>query len=707
MFLTMPLRSVRVLFLAASVLAAGSIPAQAGWTDCATDPPERAIDSCSEMLALYPDAGTYWALALRKRSEAHFQLKAYDKAIDDLDRLIAGGYGLAEDWGRRSDSQAWLDNWDEALGDAERAVSLDPADDTLRWSLAIAETETRRHAEAIKHLTELTEAYPKDEAVWGKLAWNHFKLGQYETALGIYAKAIGLKDDDADLWVQRGMTEDALGRSQEAEKSFSAALRHAPRNADALYWRARVRQDLGDLDGAIEDISMAVAIDPAPLFRMRRVYINIARGEIDAADRELDGVWAEETNESDKHYLKGRIQAARGEHAAAVVSFDAAVAADKDATLSIYEGAMSLRALGQNEKAEQRFSDVLKRWPEDSYTYYMRSAVRLDLGDADGALEDANAAIRFDPDSSEAYRRRAQVYAQKMLYARSEADCRMALEIDPDNVDAHQECAWAAWALDALDRALADYDALLARYPFDVALIGERAELLYEIGRRDEALSEAERAVKMQPMSSAALRHRGAVFDQDGRYRSAFADYSRAIGADPQDGWSYQLRAGWYLEQGLFAQGLADCETMAEKLPEAPASYRCLARAAWAAGDAEQTLKWLDKALSLNANYGAAHYDRAVVASRRGDRQEAIGHLDRTVALNYRVADSLLMRGDLRADLGQPGPALDDYRKAEALLSGELRDTAMRRITGLAEELRDKAGRESLAHSRRARHGGL
>ncbi len=639
----------------------------AAWSSCITDPPQEALVSCTKMIETFSKPGHIWATALRERAIAHLDLKNYRETIADLDRLIAERFGTAEDYALRSDAHSWLGDWEKTLADAEEAFKLDPANPAFKWRVAVAESETDRYDNALRRFIELREAYPWDALLESKIGLVHYRLGRLDDALKGYKLALAVTPGDSALWVDRGVIEHELDRREEAVSSLGEAIRVDPRNANAFYWRARVRLAQDEVALALKDIEAAIALDPSLDNRLQRAYINLAAEDAAAARKDLEEARRLPGLEAEKTYIEGRIHAVEGKFEAALEAFARTLAQDSEFTSALYESARAHRALGDNKKAEEQLTAVLARWPEDSQSYYLRAGARLDLDDLDGALADANDAARLNPGSAFAFARRSAIYTRKMLYEKASADCRKALSIDPENADALSDCASAAWRLDELERALADYDVLLKRFPDDAALIGERAELLFAMERKAEAFAEAERAVRKNPASPDALLHRGAILEQDGQFQASFNDYEKAIGLDPENGWGYEARAYWFIGEGQIAQALADCKTMAEKLPKAPASYRCLSRASWEAGEMKDAMDFLDKARTLNENYGPAYYDRAVMQRQHGLYEEALSNLSTAVSLSFRKTESLILRGDTHWDLGDTVAALRDYKAAAAI----------------------------------------
>jgi predicted Zn-dependent protease len=73
-----------------------------------------------------------------------------------------------------------------------------------------------------------------------------------------------------------------------------------------------------------------------------------------------------------------------------------------DGEIHIWQGAMLTR-LNRQQEAEAAFAAARPAYADETTYLVTRSNIRLQAGDPDGAYADAQAAVRADPDSAQAY----------------------------------------------------------------------------------------------------------------------------------------------------------------------------------------------------------------------------------------------------------------------------------------------------------------
>ena len=99
--------------------------------------------------------------------------------------------------------------------------------------------------------------------------------GQYEGAILDCSAAIALDPKDADYYINRGATYDALKCYELARNDYNKALRLSPNNPDAYNNRGVCCRLAGDYAQALEDYNSAIALSPnfAMAYRNRaRLY---------------------------------------------------------------------------------------------------------------------------------------------------------------------------------------------------------------------------------------------------------------------------------------------------------------------------------------------------------------------------------------------------------------------------------------------------
>lgn len=130
--------------------------------------------------------------------------------------------------------------------------------------------------------------------------------------------------------------------------------------------------------------------------------------------------------------------------------------------------AMALLTVGLRNAAEDVFTAMLARWPDDAYALASRAHLRAELGRRSQAIADAQRLVDVHPSRSAAdWFNLAYLLEEAERYEEAEAAFRRATELDPE-----------------LDRAW-----------YGLALVLIRRHQL------DEAVAALERNTKLQPMS--------------------------------------------------------------------------------------------------------------------------------------------------------------------------------------------------------------
>jgi tetratricopeptide (TPR) repeat protein len=130
--------------------------------------------------------------------------------------------------------------------------------------------------------------------------------------------------------------------------------------------------------------------------------------------------------------------------------------------------AMALLTLGLRDAAEDAFSAMLARWPDDAYALASRAHLRAQMGRRSQAIADAQRLVEVHPARSAAdWFNLAYLLEEAERYDEAEPAFRRATELDPQ-----------------LDRAW---------YGLGLVLIRQQ--------RLDEAVAALERNTKLQPMS--------------------------------------------------------------------------------------------------------------------------------------------------------------------------------------------------------------
>jgi tetratricopeptide (TPR) repeat protein len=426
----------------------------------------------------------------------------------------------------------------------------------------------------------------------------------------------------------RGVAWALLGELKRARADLDGAVAADPKHIEARRWRADVRAQDGDLEGALQDATAAARLEP---YEHR--------------------------------------------HTLAVAGY----------LLKLKRESQALDAL----ESLERESPEVRNDPSFLHTratIFAQSA----LAKKDGqlklaiALTDLNRAVKLDPSQPHSWLLRAQVYMVTRRTKSALASMGRALTLDPDNVAyltmrgiLHVERKDAPRALDDLGRAAAlSPDAPLVR----MFLAGA----LRRLGDFDTALREYERGqescrspnvvwLEIPGMEMSPRKVEGQLLENGARVRlalrqfdRALADAARALALDPKEHNFWALRAEIHWARGARAACITDyrkaCE-VANTPTKKQAHLLSISVAHYQSGDTAKAVKACEEALALDPSAARAH-SRLGTMLRYTEPQRALASFTRALKLKPGLIEAYRRRAETYLRLDRKEEALADFREA-------------------------------------------
>jgi lipoprotein NlpI len=165
-----------------------------------------------------------------------------------------------------------------------------------------------------------------------------------------------------------------------------------------------------------------------------------------------------------------------------------------------------------------------------------RAAAYSKTGNFDGAMDDANAALKLKPDWPELFRLRGALYLHRRDYAHALDDFDAAIRLKADSAEAHSA----------------------------------RAEVRLLQGNGDAAITDLDLAISLKPYLSILYTARGTAYLQTGKTSQAMADFDEAIRRAPKDFAGYYGRWLADYKLGRLSAGIADLQTILSLQPNKP-----------------------------------------------------------------------------------------------------------------------------------------
>jgi tetratricopeptide (TPR) repeat protein len=264
---------------------------------------------------------------------------------------------------------------------------------------------------AARSAFERADGLAHSSATLVRLAHLAFIEGDSSSAVGMARKAVDLSDDEGAgderaAWYryQLGDVLLATGDVAGARSAMDGAVAADDGSYLAHWGRSRVLSEQGDLDGAIAEVSKAIAIVPQPEFLARRADLYTLRAKAGdagraARDQALVEAEAKLAGEASNVYDRTLViyLANHGlEPARAVSLAEAEIAIRKD--VYGYDAlAWALLAAGRPTDARAAIDQALEVGTRDAKIYYHAGMIAAALGDREGARSQLEEALSIDP----------------------------------------------------------------------------------------------------------------------------------------------------------------------------------------------------------------------------------------------------------------------------------------------------------------------
>jgi TolB-like protein/predicted Zn-dependent protease len=202
------------------------------------------------------------------------------------------------------------------------------------------------------------------------------------------SRALGL-DPNLDMaWALLGIAHFSCWDSAPAHGAIARALELNPFLAHAHSARGSTFWFQGQMAAAAEAAARSVELEPlAPVFRYLLTLPLMALGDFDGAATHARFMLENDKNNWQAHYVLGLVQYARGQHAAAAESFEAAARLSGGSATARGALVCALASAGQRARAEQEYEALLATKADHYVSGTNVAAACVGLDDVNAAFE--------------------------------------------------------------------------------------------------------------------------------------------------------------------------------------------------------------------------------------------------------------------------------------------------------------------------------
>lgn len=374
----------------------------------------------------------------------------------------------------------------------------------------------------------------------------------------------------------------------------------------------------------------------------------------------------------------GRAWLARGEAEPARSAF-ARAAGRPDLRAAVEAGlGRAARLAGDLPAAARHLEAALEAQPEAVRLHHQLMLVYRDLGDEARAREHATRAglaepafpdprlseVRQEALGPEFYLRSA---GKALVQGRLEValqEYRRALDLAPESARAHQGLASALLRAGELEGALEHFREAVRLEPESALNQYNLGVVLRRTGSGGEAEGRFRRALELDPGFKQARLHLASLALEAGRAEEALRGYDRSLEADPHDRRALAERPVALWRLGRREEALAGLQGVLATDPGNSRARLNLGALLVEAGELAEADRQLAAVLGEDLEedlLSRAHFNRALVAERRGAPELARGHYQRAVELDPTRTEARFELAGALAREGRYGEAAEHY----------------------------------------------
>jgi tetratricopeptide (TPR) repeat protein len=392
----------------------------------------------------------------------------------------------------------------EALADAQRAVSLDPKNESAVANLAGLEMTAGKMDEAQKLVEDSIKQAPDVIPLYAVLVRIYLDRKNAAGAERTLLTLIHLQPGERVHRVQLAQLYAQTSRVDEAEKTLRKAVADLPEDEDAkrslveFLWARRGREVA---ETQIKQMIAAAPSDAELRFTLASLYE--MSGSFPAAEHEYQDLIARQGHNT--FGLRAR-----------------------DRLAVLYTGR------NDNSGARKLVDEVLEQNPGDNDALGVRAYEELLRGEAEAAITDLRRVLRDQPGATKLLGLLSRAYVADGEPDLAEEAARRAVDIDPSDVASRIELAQVLLGRGKFADGRTILLELNKQRPDDATVLNLLCRASLALNEASAAQSEADDLVKLRPSWSPGYVYRGLVAEAAGRTDDALAEYRHAFELQPE-----------------------------------------------------------------------------------------------------------------------------------------------------------------------------
>lgn len=255
------------------------------------------------------------------------------------------------------------------------------------------------------------------------------------------------------------------------------------------------------------------------------------------------------------HASRGKALVAKRQFAAAIVSYDRAIALKPDFAEAYIQRGNAQRKLGQFESAVASYDRALALLPEHAETHCNRAIALKELRRFEMAVAGYDRAIALNPDFLAAHANRGVALAALQQHEAAVASFDRANALHPGVAFTHLHRGISLHALGKYEAAAGAYQQVIALDPRSHEAHHNLGLSLLQLRQHEAAIAGFDRAIALNPEYADAYANRGLALYEIRQHEAAIASYEKAITLQPELRIAHRNLSHLYLQLGDYGKG--------------------------------------------------------------------------------------------------------------------------------------------------------
>lgn len=281
------------------------------------------------------------------RAEAYIGKEKWNEATDDLIK------SLAIDWDRKALymlSELKEPAFTMMVSKMKIQAAKSPNDTQWPYLVGTIYEQNKEYEKAVKAYSD-ANAKEISPVTYYRMSVCHFALGDFESAMNDVDNALNIDSLDEDYMSYKANIYYEMGKPLQAISQWTKVLLHYPDSYWAYYRRGWFRKIIGDYDNALEDLSMAIILEPTYTYSYdARGDIYKKQGKKELAEADFRKI-IEIEDTPDKYECIHYAYQSLGYNDKAMAAMDSIILRKKESSGVYYDAACLYSKMGMKEEA--------------------------------------------------------------------------------------------------------------------------------------------------------------------------------------------------------------------------------------------------------------------------------------------------------------------------------------------------------------------